>query len=317
MGRTIAPGERAEAVATLRARLAAEGTAPSPEGDPLVYDGALGEAVREFQRRHGLAVDGRVGPATRRELDVSPAERRAQIERVIAERRALPADLGRRFLLVNLSAFTLEAVDSGAVVLTSRVVVGTRSRPTPTLVSSVDGLVVHPFWNVPPRIASEELAPLAERDPARLTLSGIEVFAPGDRARAVEPASVDWDAFANGALELELRQRPGPANPLGVVTMQFPNAENVCLHDTPARELFERARRDLSHGCVRAERADEIARWLVEGVGETAASFESALRDGATVALRLATPVPVYIVDWPAWIDAAGELQLRPEIYRP
>jgi murein L,D-transpeptidase YcbB/YkuD len=312
-GPTLVPGERAAAIVALRARLAATGEAPAPAGDPRRYDDALAEAVRAFQRRHGLEADGEVGPATRAELDRSPRDRQRQIERTLASRRALPRDLGARFLLLNLPAFELEAIAEGRPQLRLRVVVGRPSRPTPTLVSAVRGIVVHPVWNVPPRIARQEIAPLAARDAGYLERLSIDVFAGGT---AVAASAVDWEAFRRGEIDLELRQRPGPLNALGALSLEFPDERNICLHDTPDRSLFARARRDLSHGCVRVAGAVDLARWLVAGgEAEEAAALDRALAGRATVELALSAPVPIYVVDWSAWIDAEDELQLRPEIY--
>jgi murein L,D-transpeptidase YcbB/YkuD len=312
-GPTLAPGDRAESVAILRARLAASGEAPSATDDPLRFDAALVEALRAFQRQHGLEVDGKVGLATRAELDRSPRDRMRQIAETVAARRTLPADLGARFLLLNLPAFELEAVDSGPPALRLRVVVGTSDRPTPTLVSAVRGVVVHPFWNVPPRIARQEIAPRAARDPGYLEHLGIDVFAAGG---AIAASGVDWRAFQRGEIDLVLRQRPGPLNALGAISLQFPNERNVCLHDTSDHSLFERARRDLSHGCVRVDRALDLARWLLAPAGEAASmTLERALAGSLTAELALPEPVPIYIVDWPVWVDADGRLQLRPEVY--
>lgn len=316
-GPTLELGDHDERVAVLRARLVAGGEAPpaSPP-DPRQFDAALDAGVRAFQRRHGLEPDGKVGPATRAELDLGPHERRRQIEHTIAARRALPVDLGPRFLLLNLPAFALEAFDAGRRELSLRLVVGRVDRPTPTLSSAVRQVVVHPPWNVPPRIARQEIAARALRDPGYLTRLGFELFAGGSDGAAVDPAGVDWRAFQRGELALTLRQRPGRLNSLGAIAFQFPNPDNVALHDTPEKRLFERARRTFSHACMRVEHASELARWVLRGEPQdTLREFESALAGEATRELVLATPVPIYVVDWPVWVDAEGVLQMRPEVY--
>lgn len=315
-GPTLEAGDRSDEVAALRARLAAAGVASAGAVDPRLFDAALDAAVRDFQRRRGLEPDGKVGPQTRAELDLGPLDRARQIERVIAARRALPADLGERFLLVNLPAFELDAVDRARGSLRLRVVVGRLDRPTPTLAAAVRSLVVHPAWRVPPRIARQEIAARVRRDPGYLARLGFDVLAAGG-GTAIDPAGVDWPAFQRGELALALRQRPGPLNALGAVAFQFPNPHNIALHDTPEQRLFERARRSLSHACLRVERARELARWLFAGEPPGAATaLERALADeGTTRELALAAPVPIYLVDWPAWVDGDGVLQLRPELY--
>lgn len=312
--RKLRPGDVDDAVAALRERLAASGEGPAaPPVEWRRYDGALEAAVRGFQLRHGLDPDGVVGPATRAELDLGPADRLRQIDRVIAARRALPAGLGRRFVLVNLPAFTLEAVAAAVPELASRVIVGAPRQRTPTLASAARSVVVHPVWNVPARIARRELAPLAARDSGYLVERGFEVFAAD--GTTVEPTTVDWIAVQRGELRLRLRQRPGSLNALGVVGIQVPNPFDVRLHDTPDHRLFERARRDLSHGCIRVDRAVELARWLLaDAPRPTRDELERALTTAATREIALAEPVPVYLVDWPVWVDPEGRLQMRPEL---
>lgn len=314
-GPPLRPGDRGDRIVALRARLAASGDGPeATPSDPLLFDAPLAAAVESFQRRYGLAPDGKVGPATRAELDFTAADRARQIERAIASRRALPAELGPRCLLLNVAAFELDAIADGEVALSTRVVVGTDKRQTPTLASEVEGFVVHPAWNVPPRIARQEIAPRVQRDPDYLDRLGIEVFSEGGGKLA--PREVDWDAFRHGELDLVLRQRPGALNALGTISFQFPNASNVCLHDTPERSLFDRPRRALSHGCVRLENAVELARWVAETDADaTRDALASALADDETSALSITRPIPIYIVEWNAFVDAAGTLQFRPELY--
>jgi len=315
-GATLRPGDHGEAVLALRARLARSGEAPAAApGDPLRYDAELAAAVRAFQLLHGLEADGIVGPATRAELDLSPRDRRRQIERVIAARAALPAELGPRFLLVNLPAFELEAVEAGRLGLRARVVVGRPGQCTPTLSSAVRTIVANPPWNVPPRIARSELAGRFASDPAYFERQGFEVFAAGAPGEPLDPAGVDWRAFGRGEVDLVLRQRPGPGNALGRVSFLFPNRHNVALHDTPEKSFFDRTRRAASHGCLRVERAVELARWLAADAPEaTRRALDRALAGTATTEVPLPEPVPIHIVDWPVWIDGDGRLQQRPEL---
>jgi murein L,D-transpeptidase YcbB/YkuD len=313
-GRTLAPGDRSERVAALRARLAASGEGPAaPPPDPLLDDPPLVAAVEAFQSRHGLDPDGKIGPATLAELRLTPADRVRQIEATIASRRSLPADLGPRCLLLNLAAFELDAIANGEVALTTKVVVGTEKRQTPTLSSEVEGFVVHPAWNVPARIARQEIAPRAARDPGYLDRLGIEVYS---GARQVPPGSVDWAAFRRGDVDLTLRQRPGERNALGTISFQFPNASNVCLHDTPEKGLFDRSRRAFSHGCVRLANAVGLAQWIAESDSDAALdALDEALAGDTTRDVALPRSVPIYIVEWNALVDAARVLQFRPELY--
>lgn len=312
--RKLRSGDVDDAVAALRERLAASGEGPhEPPVEWRRYDAALEAAVRAFQLRHGLEPDGVVGPATRAELDLAPADRLRQIDRVIAARRALAASLGGRFLLVNLPAFTLEAFAADVPELASRVIVGAPEQRTPAFASAARSVVVHPTWNVPARIARRELAPLAARDSGYLAKRGFEVLAAD--GTTLEPGTVDWVAVQRGELRVVLRQKPGASNALGVVGIQAPNPYDIRLHDTPDHRLFERARRDLSHGCIRVDRAVELARWLLADAPRAKRDeLERALSGTATREIALARPVALFVVDWPVWVDPEGVLQMRPEL---
>ncbi len=316
-GGTLRLGDRGVGVAALRARLQASGelATAAEAGQEAEFDLGLESAVRVFQARHGLAVDGVVGRATRAQLDVPVAQRIRQLEINLARRRALPAELGERFLLLNLAGFQVELVEHGAVSYTVRAIVGRPSMPTPLLSSRIESVIVNPYWNIPPAIAAREIAPRAARDPGYLEAQGIRVFADPAASREVDPRTVDWRAFS-AAPRLWLRQDPGPRNALGKLSLQFPNSENVCLHDTPERALFDRPVRALSHGCIRLEDAVGLAARVARDEPEsTGAALLDALSSDRTATLRLTSAVPIYIVYWTAWIDAAGALEFRPDVY--
>jgi murein L,D-transpeptidase YcbB/YkuD len=310
--RVLRAGERGPEVAALRARLRASGDAPAaPVEEPELFEDGLAAAVRSFQTRHGLAGDGVVGPRTRAELDTTPGERIRQLEINLQRRAALPADLGDRFLLLNLAAFELAVVERGQQVFASRAVVGKPSSPTPVISSLVTAAIFNPVWHVPPGIAQREIGPRAARDPSFLGRQGIRVFGPD--GEEVDPARVDWRNRAAVA-RYSLRQDPGPRSALGRLSFQFPNDRNVCLHDTPQRELFESASRAFSHGCIRIERPLDLAALLfAPELG--AAELASLIGAGETVTRSLPVQVPIHVVHWTAFVDAEGRLNFRPDVY--
>jgi murein L,D-transpeptidase YcbB/YkuD len=315
-GGTLRLGDRGVGVAALRSRLQTSGeleTGVEP-GQEAEFDLGLESAVRVFQTRHGLAVDGVVGRATRAQLDVTVAQRIRQLEINLARRRGLPADLGERFLVLNLASFEIELVEGGAVSVAVRAIVGKPSTPTPLLSTQVEALIVNPYWNIPPTIAAREIAPRVARNPGYLAAQGIRVFADPGASREVDPRTVDWRAFSSGP-RLWLRQDPGPRNALGKVSLQFPNNANVCLHGTPDRALFDRPVRALSHGCIRLEDEVGLAARLARVDEPTGLALLEGLSSSQIRSIRLTSAVPIHIVYWTAWIDAAGVLHFRPDVY--
>lgn len=255
----LRPGDEAPAdvIGALLTRLSATGdvqghTVVATRDDGfLVYDDLLVEAVRRFQLRHGLLVDGIVGPGTIRALNVPAAARAQQIALNMDRWRRLPDSLGERHVRVNVPAFRLRMIDSGTEVLAMRVIVGTPSTRTPVFSDRIRYVQFRPYWNVPDSIARGELLPKATSNQDYLRARGYEVLDGwSEDASIVDPGGIDWqaDRFA-----YRLRQRPGPQNALGLVKFMFPNRYSVYLHDTPAGHLFERRTRALSHGCVRVE----------------------------------------------------------------
>jgi murein L,D-transpeptidase YcbB/YkuD len=308
--RLLFRGVRGEDVAALRARLAREDPRlPEPE-QAARFDAGLDAAVRRFQDRHGLAPDGVVGPQTLRALAVPAAARigqlRANLERLRWAAREPEAPMR---LLVNVPAFDLVLEGAGIPRFRTRVIVGAPETPTPTFAARVEALVTHPPWNVPRSIASREFLPRLAGDPALLRREDLLAL---DGAGAVVPAA-EAARRARAGEAVGLVQRPGPTNPLGQLKFQLPNPHDVYLHDTPARQLFERATRAFSHGCVRVERPEALARRLLPP--EAAATLERALAAGETRTIPLPTPVPVRIVYRTAVAERDGTVRLFPDLY--
>ncbi len=319
-GPTLRPGDLDPRVAALRERLRAEGhfTAPAPADTPLLYDSSLESAVLRFQRLHSLAADGLVGPRTLAALDVPLAARIAEIRLNLERWRWLPRQWPQRRVLVNAAAFELRALQGDEVELSTRVIVGRPLRSTPTFVGAIRGITVNPFWNVPESIARRDIVPAQIRDPDYLRSRQIRVFenwSPG--ARELEPEQVDWEALRGKRFPHYLRQEPGPHNALGRIKFLSDNEFSIYLHDTPERQLFQRESRTFSSGCIRVQTAEDLALWLFEGVDGWNAGYLQTLIDSAeTRNIRLPEPVPLYLVYFTTWVDAAsGELYFAEDIY--
>jgi murein L,D-transpeptidase YcbB/YkuD len=306
--------------AALRRRLVAFGDL-SPAGATAADAGPdLVAAVERFQRRHGLVADGVVGPATARALEVPVAARVRQLELALERLRWLPDFGGQPFIGINIAMFRLWAWDPGRPAeapLDMAVVVGRAlDTRTPVLSESLRYVVFRPWWNVPASIVRKEILPAMARDPAYLRRQDMEIVrGAGDDAQPVAQTPENLALLGEGALRV--RQRPGPRNSLGLVKFVFPNDADVYLHGTPARQLFGRARRDFSHGCVRVEDPPALARWVLRGrPAWTVERIEAAMAADAPQRVDLPKPLPVILFYVTAMVmPANGALHFAADIY--
>jgi len=306
----LAPGIRHAAVAPLRQRLAASGDLPSAAASGDTVDAGLVEALKRFQRRHGVADDGVLDAEIVKALNVPVQERIRQIELNLERWRWLPEGFGDRYILVNVPTFTLSAVEGGKAVLVMRVVAGEKENPTPIFSDQMTTVVFSPYWNIPETIARKETIPAVLRDPDYLRKNDLELVR---GSRVIDAGSVDW---SDDDPDFRIRQRPGARNSLGQVKFMFPNKFDVYMHDTPADSLFERVQRDFSHGCVRVERPHALAQWVLKGQPEwTPARIEAAMKSGAEQHVAVEHKVPVFIVYQTVWVDDEGTVHFADDLY--
>jgi murein L,D-transpeptidase YcbB/YkuD len=303
-------------IAELVDRLRLSGDFDGPTS--AVFASSLEGAVKQFQHSHGLLADGIVGTATLQALN-TPVE--ARIDQVIAnlERwRWLPEELGEFYVVVNIASFRLDVVRDGQSVLDMRIVVGTPYRRTPVFSDQIRYLVLNPYWEVPNRIAIQDKLPLIKRNPNYLAEQSFTVLQGwGTAERIIDPATVNWASLSQQNFPYRLRQSPGPFNALGRVKFMFPNRFSVYLHDTPARELFDRETRTFSSGCIRLEAPLELAETVLSGDPKwSRAAINAASRAGREQTIQLPTPVPVHLQYWTAWIRRTdGKLQFSNDVY--
>ena len=316
-GPTLRPGMDDARVPEIAARLLVTGDLlPAIESDKDSHYGlALETAVKHFQERHGLDVDGVVGPKTLAALNVPVNARVRQIELNMERWRWVADELDDRFLWVNIPGFSLQVVENGRDVMTMRVIIGREYRQTPVFSGLLTYLEFNPYWNVPRSIATKDLLPKIQANPDYLASQGIDVLAGwSDDAWPIDPATIDWSVLNRENFPYRLRQDPGPLNSLGRIKFMFPNRFSVYLHDTPSRDLFWRAERGLSSGCIRVQKPLELAAFLL-GPGWDRSRIESEIAAGANEAVRLPNPVRIFITYSTAWVDDAGVMQFRDDIY--
>jgi len=317
-GPTLHADERDPRVTALRARLIASGDLGTSEGaDPEILDGHVEQAVRRFQGRHGLVMDGEVGPATLAALNVPVEDRIRQIEINMERWRWLPDDLGRRYILVNTADFFLEVVEEGESVLAMRVVAGKKARRTPVMSGKMTYLVLNPYWHIPHKLAVRDILPKIKKDPGYLDRQGIRVFENWEEfAPEIPRETIDWSSITEHNFFFKLRQDAGPANALGRVKFMFPNKFAVYLHDTPSRNMFKRNQRDFSSGCIRVEGPIDLAVYVLRGDPEwTREEVLSVIDSGESRIVWLPEPIPVHVLYWTAWVDREGTLHFRPDVY--
>jgi murein L,D-transpeptidase YcbB/YkuD len=314
-GAALKPGASDPRIPLLRARLAASGDLAAGESpDPELYDVGLAEAVRRFQARMGIDSDGVAGAGTIAELNVPLAERVRTLRVNLDRGRVLLHDLPEKFVVVNIAGYTAHVVQGQDIVWSARVQVGKPYRKTPIFRSEMNYLVFNPTWTVPPGIIAADILPAAKRDPGSITRKGLKVL--DSKGREVDPASVDWSRYSGGHIPYTLRQDPGPKNALGRVKLMFPNPYFVYLHDTPSQALFDRAERAFSSGCVRVERALELAAIVLDEPQQwNPASIDGVIAGGKLQNVTLKRKMPVLLAYWTAWVDAEGHMNFRRDLY--
>lgn len=313
---TIRPGDALDGAPDLTRWLAALGDLPAAATSATRYDDALVLAVQRFQLRHGLAPDGIIGAATARALAVPAAARARQIELALERLRWLPVLARDRTVIVNVPAFELIAFDAiGAgrpPALRMSVVAGRAVRTqTPFFAGTMINVVFAPYWNVPPSILRKELLPKIRSHPGYLAAEEMEIVSAG---QVLPPTAAAIARLGSGTAEL--RQRPGAKNALGHVKFLFPNPYNVYMHDTPARALFARPRRDFSHGCIRLGDAPALAHWVLGGEGWEPARIDEmlALEHQKIVPLRRAIAVVIAYATAVAHRD--GTIAFYDDVYQ-
>lgn len=267
---------------------------------------SLEELAPSHQQYKGLAA----ALAHERQQPTGQADRiRLNMERW----RWVPRDLGKRYVLVNVPAYSLQVMEGDKPVLAMRVIVGKRDTPTPLFSDEMTYIVFSPYWNIPENILRDETLPRAAKDPDFLNRNNIEVVG---TAGSVDPWSIDWEDESITST-VRLRQRPGPDNALGLVKFIFPNNFSIYLHDTPTDRLFFRDTRTFSHGCIRIEDPVAMAEYVLgDQSAWTAGRITSAMHAGREQHVKLTHPLPVHIGYWTAWVQPDGSVTFTDDPYR-
>jgi murein L,D-transpeptidase YcbB/YkuD len=294
-GRAPKPGASDPRMTTLRRRLEVTGDLTDADGAGSasdVYDPSLEAGVRRFQARHGLSIDGVLGPATVAAMNVPAHARVEQLQTALERCRSDLRDVSGRFVVVNIASFRVLFVEDGNVTWSSRVIVGAPYTKTPMFHANMQYIELNPTWTVPKSIEAKEIIPAIHRD--------------GHYLQRMHMKRVGDDIV----------QMPGPQNALGRIKLMLPNQYDVYLHDTPTKNLFRKANRAFSHGCIRVEKPVELAALALNDPQWTPQAIEAAIDTGESRKISLRTPVPVVITSWPATADREGVIEFLPELYK-
>ena len=295
------------------ARQSTQRSQPAP-AVRAAYDRELVDAVKRFQTWQGLGADGAVGPATREWLNVTPAQRAGVLALNIQRLRLLPGELSTG-IMVNIPAYSLVYYQNGNQVLASRVIVGRPDRKTPMMSSALNNVVVNPPWNVPPTLARKDILPKVWNDPGYLERHGYTVMRGWNSKETINPWQVDWSTITPSNLPFRFQQAPGAHNSLGRYKFNMPSSDAIYLHDTPNHNLFQKDTRALSSGCVRVNKASELANMLLQDAGWNDTRISDALKQGDTRYVNIRQNIPVNLYYLTAFVGADGRTQYRTDIY--
>ncbi len=319
-----APGDAYAAAGPLADRLRFLGDLPQGavvDASSGIYNGAVVDAVKHFQTRHGITPDGKLGKDTIRQLNTPMSVRVTQLEDALERWRWLPPNFPVLPVAVNIPEFVLRVFNPDhSIAMRMHVIAGKAvGHQTPVFAQNMRYIVFRPYWNVPPSIARGEIVPHLLKDPGYLGKKGFEIT--DSTGKIVASGSASPEVIAElRAGRLMVRQKPAADNALGLIKFIFPNDNNVYLHSTPSQTLFSQTRRDFSHGCIRVEYPAELASFLLRsqpnGEKWTVEAVKAAMQSGPdNQQINLATPIPVVIVYFTAVAEENGEVYFFDDIY--
>lgn len=311
-GQRLKLGSTGERVVALRRRLMVTGDLDPNVGLSPTFDSYVEGGVRRFQARHGLIPVGVVGDDTMQSLNIPAQTRLRQLETNLVRIRTMTGNIGARYVLANIPAAEVEAVEDGRVSARYTAVVGKVDRASPVLDAKILQVNLNPFWTVPASIVKKDLIPAMQKDAKYLTKKRIQII---DRSGAViPPEAINWNS--DEATNYMYKQDPGEDNSMGSVRINMQNQHGVYMHDTPSKNLFGENARFHSSGCMRIQNVKELCTWLLRNQPNwNRRSLDAAIKTGDRIDIQVTPPVPVYWRYISGWGAADGTVQFREDIY--
>ncbi|MGY5849886.1 L,D-transpeptidase family protein [Salegentibacter sp. F14] len=313
IGESIKPGDTSSRMAMIALRLKELNFIDSiPPNSTHQYNKELQEAIRNFQKGHGIETDAVIGKGTISQLNTTYQERYNQILANMERWRWYPQDLGNHYIIVNIPDYRLHLVKGNDTISSNRVMVGTEARKTPVFSDKIEHIVYNPTWTIPPTIKKNDVIPAAKKNSSYLTSRNMSVF--DGRGRKLNPSEINWNN--QEVANYTYRQEAGPANPLGKVKIIYPNRYSIYLHDTPSKKLFEKNSRAQSSGCVRVEGVLDLAEYLLNDQEKyTPDKIQDILDSGRTTTIMVSKDVRVHHFYWTAWREG-DKTRFAEDIYR-
>ena len=277
----------------------------------ILYTMELANAISNFQQRVGLPENGKLDFKTIAELNKTVDFRIKQMLINLERLRWVPVEIENDYLLVNIPEYKLHVFENKKMVWQTNVVVGKAAKQTSIFKGNISRIILNPYWNVPTSITNKEILPKLKRNRNYLSRNNMEVISGG---KVINPRTINWNKYSR--IPFEIRQKPGNDNSLGKMKFLFPNSYSIYLHDTPAKELFDRNKRDFSHGCIRVENPKKLAMHLLKNDKTwTQEKVDKVLETSKETAISILPNIPVYITYFTAWVDINGNLNFRNDIY--
>lgn len=311
----IYPGERDVGIPAIRARLRQSEKAKEIND---VYDEGLAQAVAKFQRASGLKPDGIIGKRTYLALNQGRKDKLIKLIANMERQRWMAPTMPERYIVVNVPAMMLWAIEDGSVKYEMPVVVGREKRQTQSFITNITGIRFNPSWNVPDTIKTEDYLPALQADPQALKKKGIELIRyTSDGYENIPPESIDWSTMTPQTIKaLGMVQNPGDDNALGRIRVLMPNKYDIYLHDTNTPALFSKDFRALSSGCIRLAEPDKVANFILSpNEGWTPAKMSGYLEKTKTIEVKAQQQLPVYILYQTVWLDESGDIVYGDDLY--
>ena len=284
----------------------------SKNDNNVLYTLELATAISNFQQRVGLPENGQLNFKTIAEMN-KPVDFRIKQMLINLERlRWVPVEIENDYLLVNIPEYKLHVFENKKLLWETNVVVGKAAKQTSIFKGSISRIILNPYWNVPNSIINHEILPKLKRNSNYLSRNNMQVVAGG---KVINPKSINWRKYSKN-IPYEIRQKPGNDNSLGKMKFLFPNSFSIYLHDTPSKELFDRNKRDFSHGCIRVENPKKLAMYLLrKDKNWNEQKVDKILETNTETGIEVNPTIPVYITYFTAWVDTNGNLNFRDDIY--